>query len=63
MLGSAVTERVPGGSIRGRRKRTRVGASSDQVLPAIANRWRVGDRIELLYLPEREYDSAIISTG
>jgi hypothetical protein len=36
---------------------------SDQVLPAIANRWHAGDAIEILYLPEYEYDSVIISTS
>jgi serine/threonine protein kinase len=36
---------------------------ADQVLPVIAGRWREGDRIQVLYLPERDYDSLIISTG
>jgi hypothetical protein len=33
----------------------------DQVLPVIADRWREGDLVQVLYLPEREYDSVIIS--
>ena len=32
---------------------------SDLTLPVIADRWRVGDRIEILYLRERNYDSVI----
>ncbi len=32
---------------------------SDLTLPVIADRWRAGDRIEILYLPERNYDSVI----
>lgn len=32
---------------------------SDLTLPVIADRWRVGDRIEILYLPDRNYDSMI----
>lgn len=35
---------------------------ADQVLPISADRWRAGDRIQILYLPDRGYDSAIIST-
>ena len=34
---------------------------SDQVLPSIAERWDPGDPIQILYLPERDYDSVIIS--
>lgn len=34
---------------------------SDLVLPPIADRWRAGDRIEVLYLSERGYDSVIVS--
>lgn len=34
---------------------------SDQVLPAVAERWDPGDPIQVLYLPERGYDSVIIS--
>jgi hypothetical protein len=36
---------------------------SEQVLPAIASRWDRGDAIQVLYLPERDYDSVIISTS
>ncbi len=32
---------------------------SDLTLPVIADRWRAGDRIEILYLPDRNYDSMI----
>jgi len=32
---------------------------SDVTLPVIADRWRAGDRIEILYLPGRNYDSMI----
>ena len=32
---------------------------SDLTLPVIADRWRVGDRIEVLYIPTRDYDSMI----
>ena len=35
---------------------------SEQVLPAIASRWQPGDRVQILYLPDRDYDSVIIST-
>jgi hypothetical protein len=35
---------------------------SDQVMPVIANKWTAGDRIQILYLPERDFDSVIIST-
>jgi serine/threonine protein kinase len=34
----------------------------DQILPTIADRWRPGDRVQILYLPAEEYDSVIIST-
>ena len=34
---------------------------SDQVLPAIADRWRPGDHIPILYIPDREYDSVIVA--
>ena len=36
---------------------------SEQVLPAIASRWDRGDAIQILYLPDRDYDSVIISTS
>jgi serine/threonine protein kinase len=35
---------------------------SDQIMPVIANRWTVGDRIQILYIAERDFDSVIIST-
>jgi serine/threonine protein kinase len=35
----------------------------DQVLPMTADRWRAGDMVEILYLPSRDYDSVIVSTG
>ena len=34
---------------------------ANTVLPAIGNRWRVGDTIQLLVIAERGYDSIIIS--
>jgi len=34
---------------------------SDTVLPGIANKWKVGDRIPILYMPERDYDSVIVA--
>jgi serine/threonine protein kinase len=34
---------------------------SDTVLPGIANKWKVGDRIPILYMPERAYDSVIVA--
>jgi hypothetical protein len=39
----------------------RVQRGSDLVLPVIADRWRAGDRIEILYLPQRNYDSVIVT--
>lgn len=36
---------------------------SDQILPAIAERWDPGDSIQVLYLPDSDYDSVIISTS
>jgi hypothetical protein len=41
----------------------RTHRGSDAVLPFIADRWREGDRIEVLYIPERNYDSVIVSAG
>jgi len=38
----------------------RAQRGSDLALPVIADRWRAGDRIEILYLPERDYDSVIV---
>ena len=34
---------------------------SDTVLPGIANRWKVGDRIPILYIADRGYDSVIVA--
>jgi hypothetical protein len=39
--------------------RTRRG--SDTALPYVADRWREGEPIEILYLPHRGYDSVIVS--
>ena len=39
----------------------RAHRGSDVVLPVIADRWREGEHIEILYVPERNYDSVIIS--
>jgi len=39
----------------------RTHRGSDVVLPVIADRWRAGEHVEVLYLPERSYDSVIIS--
>jgi serine/threonine protein kinase len=36
---------------------------SDTVLPWLADRWDVGTEINVLYRPDREYDSVIVSTG
>jgi hypothetical protein len=36
---------------------------SDRVLPMIASRWVPGDQIHILYLPNHDYDSVIISTS
>jgi hypothetical protein len=33
----------------------------DQVLPVISDRWREGDVVEILYMPDRDYDSVIVS--
>jgi hypothetical protein len=41
----------------------RLFRDSDQVLPVIANRWQPGDRIQILYIADREYDSVVISTS
>jgi hypothetical protein len=39
----------------------RTHRGSDQVLPWITQRWQVGDRVPVLYLEDREFDSIIIS--
>ena len=44
--------------VEGRRRR-----GSDQVLPAIGEHWDRGDPIQILYLPDRDFDSVIISTS
>lgn len=36
---------------------------ADQVMPYIAERWDRGSPIQILYLPDRDYDSVIISTS
>jgi hypothetical protein len=36
--------------------------SSDKVAQTLADKWRPGDEIEILYLPEDNYDGIIIST-
>jgi serine/threonine protein kinase len=33
---------------------------TDQMLPMIAGRWRPGDHVQVLYLPQHNYDSVII---
>jgi serine/threonine protein kinase len=38
-----------------------VHRDSDTVLPGIADRWQPGDRIAILYLPDRSYDSVIVA--
>lgn len=38
-----------------------VHRDADVVLPTSANRWRVGDRIEILYIAELDFDSVIVS--
>ncbi|MGH7537435.1 MAG: serine/threonine-protein kinase [Gemmatimonadales bacterium] len=35
---------------------------SDLTLPVVADRWRAGDRIEILYMPSRDYDSVIATS-
>lgn len=37
------------------------GHTSDVVLPTIAALWKVGDRIPILYVPERDYDAMIVA--
>lgn len=36
---------------------------SDQIMPSIADRWDVGSPISILYMPDRAYDSVIVSTS
>jgi hypothetical protein len=35
---------------------------SDAVLPVIADRWQPGDRIPILFIADRRYDSVIVAT-
>ena len=35
---------------------------SDWVLPSIADKWEIGESVEVLYLPDADYDSVIVST-
>ena len=39
----------------------RTQRGSDVVLPVIADRWREGEQLDILYIPERSHDSIIIS--
>ena len=41
----------------------RARRDTDLVLPVIADRWERGTIIQILYLPERDYESVIISTS
>ncbi len=34
---------------------------ADLILPTVANRWRQGEHIEVLYLPDHKFDSVIVS--
>jgi hypothetical protein len=34
---------------------------ADKILPVVSNRWRVGDRIPILFIAEDDYDSVIIA--
>jgi serine/threonine protein kinase len=34
---------------------------SDTILPSIASKWKEGDRIPILYMPHRDYDSVIVA--
>lgn len=36
---------------------------SDEVWASLSSRWLVGDQIQILYLPDQDYDSMVISTG
>lgn len=39
-----------------------VHRDADRVLPYIAQRWAPGDTIRILYIPEQQYESVIVST-
>jgi hypothetical protein len=41
----------------------RARRDTDLVLPVIADRWERGTIIQILYLPQRDYESVIISTS
>jgi hypothetical protein len=41
----------------------RLHRGSDEVLPILAERWERGDTIQVLYLPDEDYESIIISTS
>jgi hypothetical protein len=41
----------------------RVHRNADLVLPWVSERWDVGTAIQVLYLPDDEYDSVIVSTA
>ncbi len=41
----------------------RVIRSSDTAMPEVAERWQPGEAVEILYLPDRDYDSVIAATG
>ena len=41
----------------------RTRRDADLVLPPIADRWQAGDEVQVLYLPDRDYDSVIVSPG
>lgn len=36
---------------------------SDEAFAPVSDKWRVGDTLQILYLPERDHDSVIISTS
>jgi hypothetical protein len=38
-----------------------VHRDTDSLLPAVADRWQPGDRLQILYLPESDFDSVIVS--
>ena len=38
-----------------------VRRDSDTVLPSVASKWQAGDRIPILYMPQRDYDSVIVA--
>jgi len=40
----------------------RIRRGSDLTLPVIADRWRAGERIEILYRPGRDHDSMIATS-